>query len=410
MSNLPTEGPTPYGDFLTGIIEETTTVPASNEPDPLKFMSTTSNILILVSTLTLGAVAVSLNLGVVCFYRKQLRSVVPFIYFILGGSDLLTGLCTVLHSLLFLACLAVAEDSLLIFWIAAPTYYITIISFRMSAFVNLVFSVIRTINILSPFSRINRKAACFATAVHFALLLTLCLAEIVLNIEVTSTREHYVLFDAKNFMESNFFRPGSLMPLFRDIRSFITKDEQPLQNKHLCVIAWVSTLPFIILPATLTMMNTVLQIYTLIKPKDIVCETEIKDNTKKKVSITIAIISSLFFFCSLFTLALPITSCYRKIMNADTQHKNLILYLCGYMSMFLNAALNSLILTLRGEKLNEYIRNKLGIRRGESEGTVRAYEMRGRDNVGEQGPKGVSARNSRYSIDTLATNLSDNIA
>ena len=345
------------------------------------YLVNTLNSVIFVSTLTLGTVAVTLNLGVVGFYRGQLSNVVPFIYFILGVSDLCTGICAALHSLLFLIFLVVKEeDSPLVYWIVSPTYYITLVSFRLSAFVSLVFSIIRTINILSPFSKISRRAIYIATAVYFAFLLALCITEIVLLIEVYSIRWSTTVTDTSSFMGNTFFRPGSLMKLFTLIKSLITRDEEPLKNMHICTIAWVSTIP-IILPSTLAGINTILQIFTLIKPKEVSNNNimrENSDNTKKKVSITIATISSLFVLCSLFTVALPITSCNRRIRSFDIHQKELILYLCGYMPMFFNAALNPLILVLRGEKLREYIKNKVGMRGGESGAMMGVYGNRKR--------------------------------
>ena len=372
---------TEFDDFTRIMLETTSELPTElNEYRHYNIFHS----LIFVSTLILGPVAMLLNLGVASFYRKQLRKVVSFIYFILGVSDLCTGICAALHCLLFLVILVFKEeDSPLIYWIAFPTYYITLISFRMSAFVSLVFSVLRTINILSPFTKISRNATYISIAVYFALVLAVSLAEIVLRINASSIASWYYAF----------FRPGSFIMLYVLAHSLITKDAEPLQQKRFCEIVWVSTIP-IILPATLAMLNTILQIYTLVKPKEIGGKpesTERSDNNKKKVSITIATVSSSFFFCSLFTLALPFTSCYRSKMFLSTDHKNIILYMCGYMSMFLNAALNPLILLLRGEKLNKYIRNKMKLQRGKAEVAEGAYGMEGLDKGEKQREKEGSA-------------------
>ena len=371
-------------------------------PDDLQNLGHTANIIILVCTFTLAFLAVSLNVAVLTFYRSQIRNLVPFIYSILGGSDLCTGICAGLHSLIFLVLLIVKDkENVFLFWITFLTYNTTMISFRLSAFVSLVFSVIRTINILSPFSRISKIAVYISIVFYFAILLALTSAEIGVLWRSWHT-------DSILFMKSHFFRPGTLTQLYLSLlRGEITLDDKPE-----CAISWASTLPTI-LPATLALIATVVQIYSLvIKPKvtrsniDTGKETE---GTKKRISITIATISTLFFLCSLFMLAQPIISCNNHIK--DVRRKRFVLYMCGYMAMFLNAALNPLILVLRGEKLNKYIRDKLGIRQGQSEERANVHEMRSMDKEpGKRRVEGGSTRGDRWSIDTVATQVSVNMA
>ena len=359
-----------------------------------QYLGQLPSVLIIMSTVVLSLLAILLNLGVVSFYRKQIKSLVPFIYSILAGSDLCTGVCTGLHSIVFVVLLIVKnENSLLLYWLSFLTYFTTLVTFRLSAFVSLTFSVIRTINILSPFKRIRKRAVCIAIAIYLAILVTMSLVEIGL------LRDWQRGQKSRRFMTNHFFRPGSLNSLFHRTSELI--DESKVVN--FCSISGVSTLP-ILLPALLALAATLVQIYVLLTPKKINMGQKETENMKKKVSITIAIISSLFFICSIFMIALPLTSCVNDLKGMDLSEKGLLLYLSMYIPMFLNAALNPLILTIRGEQLNEYIRSKIGMRRRGLEGAE--CSMRDLGN----GLGGGKARPERISVDTINTQASVNIA
>ena len=320
-----------------------------------------SYILVIISTLIMFILTVTLNHGVLSFYRKEIKNLVPFIYSILAGSDLFTGVCTGIHSLIFFAIVLMKNgESIVLYWLVFLTYFTTMITFRLSAFASLTFSVIRTINILSPFRRINVRAVCIAIAVYFMLLLALTLFEIVLleTNRINTERR----FGA--FMISNFFRPSSMNQLYIQVSNLVNGKMITYTDTmaHFCAVSWVSILPCL-LPAAIALVATFVQIYVLMRKDVTIQNTQNNaENKKKRVSITIAIISSFFFFCSLFSLALPITSCDSRLAAMNLQRKQLILYLSLYMSMFLNATLNPLILIIRGEKLNIYIRKKLRLR------------------------------------------------
>ena len=389
MSNLPI---TP---FTMGMASDGSDL-ITHRQDPLdhQYLGDLLSILIIISTMILSFLAILLNLGVVSFYRKQIKNLVPFIYSILAVSDLGTGVCTGLHSIVFVVLLIVKnENSLLLYWLSFLTYFTTLITFRLSAFVSLTFSVIRTINILSPFRRIRKRAVCIAIAIYLAILVTMSLVQIGLLRDWQEGKE------SRQFMTDHFFRPGSLNSLFH--RSSELIDENKLVS--FCTISGLSTLP-ILLPATLALVATLVQIYVLLSPKKIDMGQKETENTKKKVSITIAIISSLFFICSIFTIALPLTTCVRGVRAIKLSEKGLLLYLTMYMPMFLNAALNPLILTIRGEQLNEYIRSKIGMTRKELEGAE--WSMRYLGN----GLGGGKTRPDRISVDTINTQASVNMA
>ena len=132
------------------------------------------------------------------------------------------------------------EDSSALFWLVFLTYFTTMITFRLSAFGSLTFSVIRTINILSPFRRISVRAVCVAIAVYFTVLLALTLFEIVL-LETNRTKTEGK-FGA--FMVSHFFRPSSLNQLFIQVSiSNLVYSGMMIKSISFCAVSWVSVLP-----------------------------------------------------------------------------------------------------------------------------------------------------------------------
>ena len=144
---------------------------------------------IFVISLILGCGAMILNLGVMTFNWRNLKEqrIVPFLYFILSLSDCATGLCALLHALVFAVLLLGDGGSSgnTLFTLLVPAYFLTSVAFRVSAFVSMVFAVTRTVNIVSPFSLINKAAVCWSIGLITLLWSGMFLTELIVALRTT---------------------------------------------------------------------------------------------------------------------------------------------------------------------------------------------------------------------------------
>ena len=147
--------------FSPFTIEVITRFPKNNTEIrlPTHDLGAAFNISMVIITLILGVIAILLNSTVMRFYKDKTFKTVPLLYSILSLSDFCTGICSLLHSVVFAIVLNPAlrySNSLLSTALLALS--ISLCSIRISAFVSLLLAVVRTINIVNPFLKINHCA------------------------------------------------------------------------------------------------------------------------------------------------------------------------------------------------------------------------------------------------------------
>ena len=91
---------------------------------------------------------------------------------------------------------------------------------------------------------------------------------------------------------------------------------------------------------------------------------EEKASKNRQVEITIVLITLLFFICSSLILLQPLYWIEQTgpIFNLLTpRERNTLFYMFGYIPMFANAALNPVVLILRGQNLRGHFKQLLGM-------------------------------------------------
>ena len=106
-------------------------------------------------TFLLGILSAPLNMAVLIYYWKSCKELIPFVYFTLSFSDLLTGIAAVLNGVVFTLILCRIGRVAVLF--SMVTTSLTILTFRLSSFISLTIAMIRSINIASPFTMIRKK-------------------------------------------------------------------------------------------------------------------------------------------------------------------------------------------------------------------------------------------------------------
>ena len=342
------------------LLDDTTTPFPTPGPvtDPINpttyyFLGAGATSCIMITNLLLAFTAVSLNLVVITFYWRKLKKTVPFMYFILGVSDLCTGISTLLHFFTFLIFLIVqAEESPPLLWVAVISYFCTIIFFRLSAFVSLLFSVIRTMNIISPFTRIKKRVVMVCILCYIGIWISVFLVELVLF----STQNSQSSVD---FFKQTFYEPGLLKSIQHESTG------KALQSRDMFIWALFLTIIPITLPAVIAVVLTGFQVFYLVRTDGQSATEKSGARKNRQVEITIIMITLLFFVCSSFVLLQPIYWADRinsPIEKLDARDQYLLFYIFGYVPMFVNAALNPAILILRGENLRRYFKGLLGTR------------------------------------------------
>ena len=457
MGNSAAQGDTDAGEFVlydglnphSGSIESSTPAGMINhsystlgetvtlEPDDLvqktpSYLGDEFNICIALGTFVLCAGAVLLNLSIMSFYRPKIKTLIPFLYFILSSSDLVTGICAGIHSIIFIILLATKHseyDSITVFWLIILSYFLTVVTFKASAFVSMVFAVIRTINIASPFTRIRRKPPIVCIFAWILVWVSVSLVELgifartMLNTPKTDDGDEEMVTD-KRILESlliGYFYQPNKMKLIRYMikndgnnETYSSKggeiigssadadgseyDGAPTEE---CLYNILYTASPVFLCAMITLIATAIQVVFLLKENEITRSGGDPDGerrTKKKISITIIQIGVLFMICSAFTLFQPIIHCVPELYQGLILFNHYqFVYATSYIPFFLNAALNPLILVLRVSQLRAYIWGILTRARG---------IVSQNPNQGSAAPEEVDGRPSRF--ETLVSRASSN--
>jgi hypothetical protein len=262
----------------------------------------------------------------------------------------------------------------------------------------MLFAVIRTINIASPFSRIRRKLAVISIFVWLLIWVTISSLEVGLfvktaldNLEFAdqdqgwktkNSTNPYTFNNAVIALEAFFYQPnkGKLFSNYLiedayvagkgedvDYAELYAGDESEVElTGTVCLIDLVYTASPVFLCAGITLIVTIIQVVFLLKRNVSVTDDPEGDHrTRMKISVTIILIGSLFITCSACTLFQPLLQCNDKLYDKLHISKNFLrtVYATSYIPFFLNAALNPLILVVRVSQVRLYMWSLLSGRR-----------------------------------------------
>ena len=311
-------------------------------------------------TALLCAAAVIPNLGIMTYYWPRIKSSessTPFLYFILSCSDFVIGICAGMHSIIFAILLALKSSGFdSIFWLVLCCYFLTVGAFKVSAFVSMIFAVIRTIQIVSPFTKIRKKLATLTIFAWFVIWLVVSCAEIGLVVTTAlavkdASDTEGINFDSE-YVLNGYFYEHNTGKFFQEFSSF--------NSANNCLVDTVYTASPVFLCAVITLLATIVQVVFLLKTDGTENDDPEGDRgvmeVKKKISVTIILISTLFVACSACTLYQPVVQACYRYRSKRHYHS---LYVASNIPFFLNAALNPLILVLRGSRLRVHMRNLL---------------------------------------------------
>ena len=306
-----------------------------------------------IGTLFLFLAASFLNLGVLNHYWnrvKSIESVVPFLCFLLSLCNFAVGICAGLHTILFAVILATKGDppsSLML--LVVPAYYLSFLAFKVLAFVCMVVTVIRSINMSSPVYRIKRSAVVISIVAWLCFWAAIALLEMALYVNHVGWASFSNGDVTKSFLIAFFYQPGKPRVVELMMRLLISEDDfgDMAASVPECVIDMLYTA----LPLITCVGVSVVCVFT----QGVVHLTGICGDEKDgRYTLTMILKGVVFIVCSSTTLHQPFSVC---VENGAQDWKSL--YLMGYLPFFLLSVLSPLVLVARVPQLRKCLKNKV---------------------------------------------------
>ena len=320
---------------------------ASQAPQPTEWHDTTAYLgdvftyAVGTTELLLGIQAILMNALVISFYCSSYKKVVPFMYLLMAACDSVTGIAAVLTGLIFLTLKAEAEKPEVALRILPVAYTIFSVTFKVSVFFNLAIAIVRTINILLPFYRMR--------------IWGIAIAAVIYTLGWTS----FTIWQLQKFHHGTtllyqyLYSPGQYQAAYHP------SHDSGIQCRN--VFLFVG-LPYV-LPSCVVVVCMAIQIRTILKQRP---DRTTNTQTQRQITITIFALTVLFFFCNTIYLVYPIHFC----LDANTSNEikydldrmrrvYMMAHITGVVCPFLNAALNPVILVVRGQALSGFLKRKL---------------------------------------------------
>ena len=287
--------------------------------------------------------AITFNFSVSRFYRREIKKLIPFLYFSVSITDLITSLSCLSHPLIF-ALLLLTDQGTLCSVLIISFYCISSTSIRAGVFYNLVLSVVRSLNIVNPFYQVKLGWIKIVCALYPVIWFIIAAYDIYWVVDLGYLNFPVALFKYMIYMP--MVSNGLASQLLGEDASYV---------EH---IFFGMTIPFLI-PAVIVIICFVFQIYHLSATRPL-----LKNNKKvisKRPAITIFQLTLLFLVCNLSSTAvyiyffLPSGSEQRRTGANDAR----VMYVATCVLHVVNATFSPLIMILRGRSLKNTIKSQL---------------------------------------------------
>ena len=345
--------------LMNSLIPFTTTSDTTDVPEPIPTLGPNSFLRSIQSFLpgtvgvcfSLGTLAIFLNSIIVWFYSKSTkRNLVSTLYTVLGITDFLTGLSSILlGSYLLFRYNQITEEwkegKDIRFMLMMLVFVTSSLTTRVSAYYTTMLSIVRSINIASPFHAINYDTVMIFVVFYPVIWTGIITSDVILSTNITRT----------NSTETNvIFSPaGGKITLEEILRR--TELSWKVQDVLL-------SMPLVI-PSLITLGCTLHQIFSLMmvsKRSAVGCQgvdESYKSQLHRSITTTIVMITTTFFVCNTATIAFSVTALQENYMsNRDSLVACLFF---SYIIPYLNSVFNPVILILRGELIRSTFKRSI---------------------------------------------------
>ena len=282
----------------------------------------------------LSIITIILNIFVINFYRKNKLTLVPLLYTMISGADILTAVGIIHQSIAISLFTRDVISEVTLNHNTVVCYTLIQISYRSSVFYNLVLAFSRTVMILSPFHQIKIK-----------IVIVACVLYVVPWMFLAGNDVHKFYILDHNFssdMYTLYIGMGPSLPQTLRI-SYADRSSCYIILIALMVIAFL-------IPVVLIIVTCIVQVISLNRSRQVPASSN-----QRHVTITVILMSTLFVVCNstyygyLFSAMIQLTFG----IELGFYHSTLILYVVVYGTLLpiLGSVLNPVIIIFRSSGL-----------------------------------------------------------
>ena len=284
--------------------------------------------------ITIGAVALALNIVIVCFYMKQYRQFVPSLYLLISSSDCLmvifyvVGVASLTH-----ACSAEKEENFTrgMKWSMFLSQALMQIFQIISIFVTVELAVARTIKTLNPFYDIRMSCAIGAIVVYGTYWVAMAVYDVIYESGQPDTIE--------SFLHYGMVGRYTVVGIFKD--TVQEPHQQHKWNKYL-QFALLFVIPYA-MPVAISFVCAVLMINEMRKPTP----SKESDIKQKNVAVTVLLLTVCFAMFNSATTAFEFVMWDGSVTSSLIKVRQVL----WNTVPLLNATCNPIILISRSQEL-----------------------------------------------------------
>ena len=283
--------------------------------------------------LSVITIVLNIHVFVMNFYRTKKTSLVPLIYSMIAGADILTGL-GVIHQSIAISLFTrdiISESTLDSNTVVC--YTLTQLSYRSSVFYNLVLAVSRTVVILRPFHKINTKTVLLVCVLYPIPWIIIAGIDIYQLHVVCGVYTHVFM----------------TLPLMGTGMIFIMGHfEEHLKIFVQILFVLLVVLPFVI-PVILIIITCIIQVVSVNRPSQFPA-----NSNQRHVTITVIMMSTLFVICNsgLYGFFFSIIGHSSNYGHFEVSNYYFIaVTICSTVLPMINASINPVIIISRSGEL-----------------------------------------------------------
>ena len=302
----------------------------------------------------LGIMCLTFNALTIIFYKEKRKDTLPLLYLALSICDFITGIAAVINGGTMLALKMGIKEMILL----STSIALTSLTSHLSVFCNTMVVSVRTLNLIWPYYKPRTGVLKFSFLLYIVLWIAITTIDLVTMNERNALRQ--------------FFVPtiGSGVVVWLQV----LLAHRPALSYWLSVVLCI-TIPYI-LPAVVCLIGCFVQAITLIRRArsrtGALRVVRRLNRMNIRISLTILYLTGVFFVCNT-TYLLVFSIMLVRYMKAHVTITLWGIMLChgtGVQLAFLNSALNPVILIVRGNELKCFIRDLMGPRLSNLDGTV----------------------------------------
>ena len=306
----------------------------------------------------LGISCVTLNSLVGAFFSSKTDQVMHLIYFLLACSDMITGVVAIYQGTAVILTEWFFPAARLHFY--SIFYVVGQLPLHVSAFINVLLTVARTTSIFFPVHIIRREYIKLGILIYTVIWFILIVAEWVIAHNIAG----YLQADWTAVVGILYVypRPGACIveESFWQIAGKVMYNDLETCRRILVILVTVF-IPYG-LPSIICLISAVMQVRQIF----INTSTQTREKSQrrnKKMSVTIILLTGVFFICNTAFLMAMIIDMEIELDNSEHYKRGFVLLLASNHLLYLNSALTPLILILRGSTMKEFVMRRFSVRK-----------------------------------------------